>query len=267
MFDVKEEELQRLERTTPGDVFTRESEAQVAAWAPGGDGIPDRLGDQTHHYVPPLVPETFVCMADESRYVLRSAHGIELATISATDVELAGSRRLVDASRLLEILEDQRFDGRMTQAETLARIWDELTLPGPAAVERDLARRLRRLGADRRHVVALGMVTVLPVREPCRHYCRMRMDLPNSSDPAIERLCTAQRAENGLLMSVRDMRMLACELRDPPDVACMADLDARDQLLVALGRERLAEQDQQLEEFDVEAALQEAENGTAEEVQ
>ena len=61
---------------------------------------------------------------------------------------------------------------------------------------------------------------VYPLRPQCRHYVRQvtQLDL-NTKYKAHIRLCAARRTTEGTFMTLRDMAMWACSMREPRDIA------------------------------------------------
>lgn len=235
-----------FERTIPGDAVAQDFESADAKVAMAGDGLPDfqEMGQQ---HVAPLDPATFVCMADTTRFVLRDHRSVILLSFEPDEVKReADGRWWVEVNRVAMALDQLR---PATGWDRLQRVWYELARPDPASAE--LAQRLGRLGIQTE--VVAGQVEVQPLRPKCRHYYRYKTDLPNNlDDQVIQRICAAQRDDNGLLLSVRDQRMQACELRVPRHAPTEQQLDQFDEEKIRLGRERMAEQEEQ---FDVEAAL------------
>lgn len=61
-----------------------------------------------------------------------------------------------------------------------------------------------------------GGISVEPIRLPCRHYVRQMTQLPeNPENQLILRLCSARRTTEGAFMSVSDLAMWACTMREP----------------------------------------------------
>lgn len=92
-------------------------------------------------------------------------------------------------------------------------------------------------------------VAVEPVRPACKYYARQHVDFPDDPDfRANLRLCTARRSDAGEFLSLRDMSVFACSLRDPRDPVSEALLDARDDELLTLAKKRE-------DKFDLDQAL------------
>ncbi len=117
--------------------------------------------------------------------------------------------------------------------------------------------RVRRFPDGRYYVETLDpdeddldrITLVEPIRPQCQHYVRQLVDFPDDPDfKAYIRLCSARRTDSGEFLSVRDMAVFACELREPRDPVSEQIMDAFDQSLLAAAR-------QAAEIFDVDAAL------------
>ena len=186
------------------------------------DALPRQVAETSYDqtYVPPLSPETLVCMAD-ARYFRLLSH----PDPRTADRELA--RFTVD--------EVQCADGRY---------W----VPYQAA--------LARVGEEDHSLVSFnpqtGLCAVYPLRYACKHYLRQLTDFEGDPERKfLARFCTALRDSNGEYQSLRDTIVYACELRDPRDATSARMLDDFDTQLVQLGRERTAPE----HEFDVDAEL------------
>lgn len=82
---------------------------------------------------------------------------------------------------------------------------------------------------------------VYPIRPKCRHLSRQLMD--SDGDPThmmMERCCTARRDSEGEFLSVANMQIIACELRDPTDIVSEERLRKWDARKLKLGAERRA---------------------------
>lgn len=238
------------ERTVPGDAVARDFDNADAAFGSGPDGIPQLMNGGMGH-VPPLLPETFVCMADTSMFVVRDGTGEVWVRLSPEHVHRAPDGRYWAPTATVMGELARRPEGQATFQDELQRVFDALLITQRESADRELARRLARVGCGS-VVVDRGRCEVEPVRPQCRHYHRYFVDLPSNTDnQTLERICTAQRDENGLLLSVQNQHVHACELRRPRDPKTEQKLDAFDAEKIRLGRERLKTQ----EPFDVDAAL------------
>lgn len=81
--------------------------------------------------------------------------------------------------------------------------------------------------------------TVEPIRPPCRHYVRQMTQLPeNPERQLILRLCSARRTVEGAFMSVSNLAMWACTMREPRHLESEKQLDDFDTKKVEEGRNR-----------------------------
>jgi len=259
--DGDEDRLTALEeatfdRTVPGDAVGRDFDNAPANFAPGADGIPQLLGGGMGH-IPPLSPDTFVCMADTSLFVVRDASGHVWARLDPKRVSRDPVGRYWTPTCDVAYELNRREQARVTLADQLQRVFDEMVRTQREAADRELRRRLKRIGCEAE--VSRGRCEVQPVRPQCQHYHRYFVDLPsNPENQTLERICAAQRDDNGLLLSVANQHVHACELREPRDPKTEQKLEEFDEEKIRLGRERLAQQ----ATFDVDAALADQEETT-----
>lgn len=247
------------DRTTPGDAEHREYEEAGVDWAVDADGLPVPMAEQAGT-VAPLDPETFVCMADTSVFVLRSEEGqVEVEF----DHEVVERRRdgtyYVPSCLVREQLTSNQpstvYRGHIFLWHTVMEIVEEAILPPAQACDRAIRRRLALVGCYPR--IERGLCDVQPRRPACSHYWRYKVDMTgNAEHQDIERVCAAQRDENGLLLSVRNMRLHACEMRTPRHPETEGQLDRFDEELIRKGRERTRIEN---ETFDVDQALEQQE--------
>lgn len=181
------------------------------------DGLPGVRPSTGMPYAPPLHPDTLVCLADRSSYVMRSrSWGTVVAVFEATMV-----REAEDGTHYVGI-----FRALRSGAPWIMALWLFVT------------RGYR--------------VPVEPVRPQCKFLARQMVDLQDSTEHLlIERLCTARRDEQSFFLSVRDSQVYACELRQPPAIASVRRLDLFDEKKIELGHARRKEHDA----FDVDRAL------------
>jgi hypothetical protein len=192
------------------------------------DGLPKPIPQTSMEFskAPLLSPETLVCMADESYYVLKLPshlrHLRELLCFTPDEVFFSDGRPwgVVDDASMLA--------GDLRVAE-----------PGD---EHEAVRRFR----DGAWVLARLLE---PARPACSWYARILTDF--ADDPklrSMERLCTLQKTEGGEHVSLRDTRIYACELRHPPDFVSADRLRQWD-------AERIAEQEATEEEWNADEDL------------
>jgi hypothetical protein len=183
---------------------------------------------------PPLTPDTLVCMADTSSFVIRNEWGEVLVTFNPDEVKRAADGRwYVTGKQLRELFE------AWGEAPNAAALWLRLELPSRTRPE-----NLR--DEDR--------VEVFPRRPQCKNYARQMTDLQDNSDVTmVERLCTVRRDASGTQFGLRDQQLFACELRSPRDPVSEALLDTFDDGKVKIGRQRLEH-----EGFAVKSRLEQA---------
>lgn len=227
----------------------------------GPDGLPMPTPTELP-VVPPLRPETFVCMADRSRYVvrepnwgeivcefqpeevLRSPSGDYYVPMAAYQKKIWQGPAWVKVSRTCEAT--PRF---LTNEDGHPDVYfsaDDPAMHGsgpPSTVSSD--DFLAAAYADVRQAVE-------PIRPQCAHYRRQMTDFQDAAgNQFIERLCTARRDSESFFLSVRDQQVHACELREPRELVSEARLDRFDAAKQKLGAERYEEGGT----FDVDAAL------------
>ena len=176
---------------------------------------------------PPLEPETFVCMGDESAFVIKDSWGEPL-------IKLVPGRV-------------RRFT------------FQDGSLGWVAALSEDECSQ-----AHRPTCVMGGRVfwyAVEPLRSQCEHYRRLMIDFEGNHQSEIrqvERSCTAQMTETGEFASLTNTRVHACEHREPRDFVSEERLRKFDQARV--------DDTKKTEEppWNPEAALEEALNQVGE---
>jgi hypothetical protein len=183
--ELEHEAPWRIDGPTPAqEVYEAFPEAPAAYGINPDDGLPQPRVPASIKLAraAPLLRETFVCMEDVRRFVIRDDWGRVKFSFAPEHV-----RRY----------EDGKYRVEVTPA-----------VPhGMEALEYVVTRR----GLQRtRHI------EVEPVRPQCSHYARQLVDFPDDPDYRfVVRLCTARRTDSGEFLSLRDMKMYACELRNP----------------------------------------------------
>jgi len=192
----------------------------------GEDGLPAPDVPTDLPLVPPLVPETMVCMADRSAFVVRDRRwGEVLARFHPDEVERAPSGEYYVGL--------EQMEGKL--APELWEMCKEEAVQDPRSLMR---------------------FVVEPIRRQCKFLARQMVDFQDAAENQfIERLCTARRDSESFFLSVRDQQVHACELRSPRDPASEQRLDRFDDAKIRLGRERYAEGGV----FDVDKALERTE--------
>jgi len=173
------------------DSYNHPLRPQTALGIDPVDGLPRVTSAVTMEdsKAPPLSVENLVCMGDESVFVVRDLWD---------KIQLEFSPERVRRS------DDEHFVARHTLSET------ELKKLG--IVERELID----IGAKSRHQTP--WLKVEPLRPQCHHYRRLMTDFEGDAEHmSVERVCTAQRSEEGEYFSVGNVRILACEHRVPRD--------------------------------------------------
>jgi hypothetical protein len=228
--DEAEEPIgQGLDRSRIDETFTQDFNPSPMHFGPGADGL---ATPQLHNHLPlapPLSLETFVCLGDESEFVLRSPRwGDVVGRFTPEVVETSPSgEHYVSIERAIE-----------SGAPWLSvlRATDPLTL----------------------------RVRVEPIRPQCSFLAQQMADFGDeSSHQILERLCTARRDDHSFFMGLRDTRVYACELREPRDRQSEERVRIMNNTKIILGKERLSETGEK--PFDVDAALREAEKQAEEE--
>lgn len=169
---------------------------------------------------PPLEPETFVCMGDESAFVIRDGWGATLITVAPERI------------RRFEL-----EDGRVIWVADLGHL-ETKAAHGPVCVAGGEA----------------FWYEVKPLRTQCEFYRRVMIDFESDHQSEIrqvERCCTAQKTESGEFASLTNTRVHACELREPRDFVSEERLRKFDQARVDSTKKTE-------EPWDPDAALKEA---------
>jgi len=191
---------------------------QSAVGTDPSDGLPRTFSavSMEDSKAPPLEPETFVCMGDESVFVIRNSWGAALITLDPSRV-----RRNRGFGWVAALSDKEReLAGSPTSVLGGDQLWFE----------------------------------VEPLREQCAYYRRVMTDFENDHQTeirAVERVCAAKRTETGEFESLSNMRVHACEHREPRDFVSEERLRKFDQA-------RMDASKKTEEPWDPEAALEEA---------
>jgi len=195
-----ERKLSELERSRLGDSIYKHPLIPELVGIDPLDGLPKPTTSSTMEAAldVPLTLESFVCMGDESEYVIRDEWG-------DITLRLAPSRVRRDAAgRNWVFWNDLKESERIKLQD--ARLFQE--------------------GEQRYEVTAL--------RPPCTHYRRALLSFEGSQEHKhCERVCTAQRGENGEYVSLNSTPVYACEHRHPRDFVSEERLRAFDEKIVA----------------------------------
>jgi hypothetical protein len=221
-----------------------------ADYVPGADGMPVPAVPTAMPFAPPLAVDTLVCMADESKYVIRGAFGYVLAEFPPDLVDVRPDlSRVVGPSTMLRAVMDCPAPQR---AELLQLIlgpvrgylagWQSLLL-GTSSLEDWLWKH--------------GPFQVEPLRPACLHYVRQMTDFQDADTSIfVERLCTARKTSDGVYLSMRDSQIHGCTMREPRDQRTEQRIECFDMRKIELGQQRIARG----QTFDVDAALRGAED-------
>lgn len=165
------------------------------------DGLPQQVASHSMEDArsPAMSPESFVCMADRSSFVLRDRWGNVVTTFEPSVVE------------------------RSPNGVYRVSLWRALEA---GVALRTLLHRLRG-----------HWFTVEPVRPQCRHYVRQLRPWPDIPElNQCIRYCAALRDEHGEMISMNDQTLSACELRDPPAPDRVKLIDEHDEKVVKAGK-------------------------------
>ncbi len=191
-----------------GEIYNHPIVPQTAVGTDPQDGLPRVVSviSMEDSKAPPLEPETFVCMGDESAFVIRDRWGDVAVSFSPTETRRAGDEFFIQRSNLVR-----------SQIDALLQVERELREIGWLTESGD------------------SWVKVEPLRPQCVHYRRVMLDFEGDHQSEIrqlERSCTAQRSEGGEYLSLGNTRVHACEHRSPPDFVSEQRLRKFDQARV-----------------------------------
>jgi hypothetical protein len=194
----------------PFDEFHEEVDLGIVPKVMAKDGMPTNFApyDDDKSDIPPLSPETCVCMGVFTEFVVRDEWGNVIAKVPGDVVERTPSGRFrVKRGRFIQYNPDPRPKG-------VIRSWLEKHFSGE-------------------------WVEVEPIRPICKHYVRQLSPYYlNPKHKKAFRLCAARRTTEGTFMDLSDMGMFACDMRDPPHLESKHQLDAFDERKMREGRER-----------------------------
>lgn len=184
-----EGDLSDVERTKLGsDIYRHPLRVQAMGTDPQ-DGMPRSASTLSMEdtLAPALDPDTFICMGDESAFVVRDGWGNVLVSVDSSRVKWFHGKALygIEAGWLASLTEDERkLAGNPQPVMGGAEFW----------------------------------FSVEALRPQCEHYCRVMTDFEGSDvNKRVERVCTAQRTEGGEYIALGDTRVYACEHRSPRD--------------------------------------------------
>ena len=182
------------------------------------DGLPSPEISPSLPLAPPLSPETLVCLADTSEFVLRSRRWGEVVG---------------------------RFEPHAVKRAPNGDYF--------VAIEVAIESGAPLLDILRAFDIRTARVRVEPKRPQCRFLAQQMTDFQDEAKHQfLERLCTARRDDERFFLGLRDSQMFACELREPRDRVSEERIEKMNEVKIMLGRERTAEQGGG---FDVDKAL------------
>lgn len=214
---------QGIDRSQIQDSFQQDFDPAPMNFGPAGDGLPTPQLKGHLPLAPALALDTFVCLGDESEFVLRS----------------------------------KRWD------EVVGRFMPEVVEKSPSGAHYVSLETAVSSGAAWLHILrALDPFTLRVRVEPKRPQCAfLAQQMADFGDEAthqiLERLCTARRDDESYFVGLRDTRVYACELRSPPDRESEERIRIMNNTKIILGKERLRETGEG--KFDIDQALRDAE--------
>ena len=207
----------------------------------GPDGLPMPVDPGQRSDIPPLSLKTLVCMGDFSKFVIRNVFGDVMAEFLPNEV----ARSPAGAWR---VRKDLMLDRMQLELKRMRENLKERASVDPAAAQMQampddtmLFHVIHEIGhaAGRCFRANREWFEVEPIRPPCRHYVRQMTQFEyNPENDAILRLCSARRTTEGTFMSVRDRKMSACDMRDPPDLESESQIDEFDKKKIEQGATR-----------------------------
>lgn len=179
------------------------------------DGMPTHPHPEPRSDIPALSPESLVCMGVFSEFVLTNRWGDPVVRFKPDEVERApnGTWRV-----------------RLAKLETV------LEVPKEGSICEALLSKGHFFNPQR---YGDGYVGVEPIRPPCRHYIRQMSHADfNPENDAVYRLCAGRRTTEGAMMSVGNIGMWACTMRDPPLADSEERIDKFDRMKIHQGKHR-----------------------------
>jgi hypothetical protein len=203
----------------PFDELDEDFKPSPALRVSGPDGLPLTVDQTTQSDIPALSKDTLICMGDFSSFVVRDQWRAELYAFPPSDVERAPDGRWrISIEKVIERCRPLIAECRAALGVTVANFTDE--------------QLILSWFHTNYHSGTAGFLVVEPKRPPCRHYVRQAIDRE------IYRLCAARRTTEGTFMTVRDLSVRACDMRDPYDPALSARLDEFDEMKIEEGAHR-----------------------------
>lgn len=188
---------------SPFDELQDDFNPGPTVYATGADGLPAPVHATARSDIPVLSPQTLVCMGDFSQFVIRDELG---------RVDTRFSREQVY---------------RLPNGRYYVPVENEHLLPPTLITE--------KVDEDDHQ----EWVEVQPLRPPCRHYVRQQAQFELNAEHMVQyRVCAARRTTEGAMMTVRDLAVFACDMREPFDIDTAGRMDEFDEKKMAEGRRR-----------------------------
>lgn len=180
------------EEFSPFDETSESFSPSVIRKAKGPDGLPTQIPPPGSGMsdIPPLSTDTLVCMGDFSSFAIRDAFGVVLRRFETAVQDSEGSWwAAVRDSECVELF------GRM-----------KITLGEKGSFQH----------REVKSYLGTYFVQVEPHRPPCKHYVRQVTQLDKNPEHKDHlRLCAARRTTEGTFMTLKDVGMWACSMREP----------------------------------------------------
>jgi hypothetical protein len=191
-----------------GDILHKEfGDSRIGVSTSPVDGLPMPVFDGDNLAAPPLTTETFVCMADESGFVIRDDFGYPLVRFEPEEVVRSPNGRHY-------VLFEQ------IPKEALPKLVTKI---------------------DRDYALPKTRIEVMPLRQRCSYLIEKVTGFEGGYERVVvNRMCGQARADNGDFMSLRDEMVIACMGRCPPDFVSEDRLRKLNNHTMALGAERVA---------------------------
>jgi len=209
-----------------GSMFDENAESMTVNVSIQEDGIPgfEQTQSTSNMAIPPLNPDTFVCMEDQSKYYF-----------SRTQIEVPKEYfHLIKKTRIGDQDEFHLIPQTAEQNENLLKINPTKYMNGTREGD-------------------YGFWVVLPKRYRCRHLKMQLIDVEGNPDyTKTEKLCATRRSVTGAFFDIGENPIFACDLRDPYDVSTSDLITKSLKLKVEKGKQR---RDYALPKFILEKSL------------
>jgi hypothetical protein len=169
--------------------------------------------------------KTLICKGDFTKFVIRNEWGEIEAEFAAEEVDRAPDGRWRAKTSLVAErmkLAIERIRKMMADSPTPYRPVSDAEILMMTA-RPDPWEKNPKPAADR------IWNEVMPVRPPCRHYVRQKIQGDfGDGHRMFDRLCTARRDTSGAVMGLFDQGLWACDMREPRDLESEESLDRFD---------------------------------------